>query len=299
MTKIITQLTGGLGNQLFQYAAARALAERSQAEVVLDTWSGFVRDFEYRRTYGLGCFPIRAREATPLERAPFWIHRAMTAVNRRTNLGNGKVSRRSRWKRLRWETSADSFDPQALDQPAKGNVWLSGYWQSPQYFDQFAGILARELAPPPPSKRSALDLGRRARKVESVAVGVRLYEETRSPGGNSSDGKIKSIDQINRAIDAVSAKAPNALYVIFCSHRAPELAAIRTPSAPVFVTGSDGYVDPIESLWLMSCCKHHVLTNSTFYWWGAWLSEHSRHGMIMAADNFINAHTIPGHWGRF
>ena len=60
---IATRLMGGLGNQMFQYAAGRALAAAHSAELVLDTKTGFVRDRLFRRSYALDPFPIRAREA--------------------------------------------------------------------------------------------------------------------------------------------------------------------------------------------------------------------------------------------
>ena len=58
MTKLIVQLKGGLGKQMFQYASARSLALRQGLELVLDDWSGFVRDLQYRRHYELGALPI-------------------------------------------------------------------------------------------------------------------------------------------------------------------------------------------------------------------------------------------------
>ena len=66
--KIITRIKGGLGNQLFCYAAARRLALVNSAELVIDDVTGFVRDHNYRRRYALDHFHIPARKATPAER---------------------------------------------------------------------------------------------------------------------------------------------------------------------------------------------------------------------------------------
>ena len=65
--KVVVRLKGGLGNQLFCYAAARRLAWKNEAELVLDAVTGFKYDYLYRRTYALGCFSIPARLATPAE----------------------------------------------------------------------------------------------------------------------------------------------------------------------------------------------------------------------------------------
>jgi len=72
VTKIISRIKGGLGNQLFCYAAARRLALANNAELIIDDVTGFSRDHEYRRQYALENFQIPARKATPSERlAPF------------------------------------------------------------------------------------------------------------------------------------------------------------------------------------------------------------------------------------
>ncbi len=296
-------LSGGLGNQLFQYAAARGLADRHGAELVVDSWSGFVRDVEYRRNYELGRLPIEARLASPVERLPFWTRRIRAAVRKRIAPGRAAhVPTFASAARFRTEASDRAYDPGLLSAPLSGDVWMSGYWQSPLYFDHCAARLAAELAPPPPERRAAVDLTRRLEHSPGVAIGIRLYEEARDPGAHSSTGRLKAMDEINGAIETIHARAPDATYLIFCSHRAPELAQLKTPSAPIYVTGDEGYADALESLWLMTRCRHHVITNSSFYWWGAWLSEAlspADDHIIAAAANFINADSVPRRWARF
>src|SRR6266568_7782352 len=66
--RVISRIRGGLGNQLFCYAAARRLALVNNAELVIDNVSGFVRDRMYCRKYMLDRFQIPVRKATPVER---------------------------------------------------------------------------------------------------------------------------------------------------------------------------------------------------------------------------------------
>jgi hypothetical protein len=303
MAKVVTMLSGGLGNQLFQYAAARGLAERHGAELVVDPWSGFVRDVEYRRSFELGRLPIEARLASPLERLPFWTGRIRAAVRKR--LAPGRAAQRPTFAgnpRFRTEASDRAYDPALLSAPLRSDVWMSGYWQSPLYFDHCADRLAAELAPPAPTRLPAIELGQRLGHNPGVAIGIRLYEEARNPGAHSSTGRLKAMDEINGAIETIHARAPDATYLIFCSHRAPELAQLKFPSAPLFVTGDEGFADALESLWLMTRCRHHVITNSSFYWWGAWLAEAlapAEDHIIAAAANFINADSVPQRWTRF
>ena len=303
MKKVVTMLSGGLGNQLFQYAAARGLAERHGADLVVDSWSGFVRDVEYRRSFELGRLPIEARLASPIERLPFWTRRIRAAVRKRLAPARAaQVPTFASDTRFRTEASDRAYDPALLSTPLSGDVWMSGYWQSPLYFDHCAGRIAAELTPPAPHRQAAIDLTQRLERSPGVAIGIRLYEEARDPGAHSSTGRLKAMDEINGAIETIHARAPDATYLIFCSHRAPELAQLKTPTAPVYVTGDEGYADALESLWLMTRCRHHVITNSSFYWWGAWLSETlfpTEDHIIAAAANFINADSVPPRWSRF
>jgi len=74
------------------------------------------------------------------------------------------------------------------------------------------------------------------------------------------------------------------------------------PSNTVFVTHDDGYRGTLERMWLLTRCQHHVFTNSSYYWWGAWLSAAIRLGdeqRIVAADNFINRDGLSPAWECF
>ena len=62
-------------------------------------------------------------------------------------------------------------------------------------------------------------------------------------------------------------------FFIFCSHRSSLLDGLRLPGKVTYVTPDDGFEGTIEGLWLMTQCRHHIITNSSFYWWGAWLSS--------------------------
>ena len=125
--KIITRIVGGLGNQLFIYAAARRLALVNHAELVLDDVSGFVRDHDYKRQCQLDHFKITCRKATAAERLePF--------------------SRVSRYLKRRWNQSLPfaqrtylvqegmDYEPRLLQLKPQGTLYLEGYWQSEKYF---------------------------------------------------------------------------------------------------------------------------------------------------------------------
>lgn len=284
---------------MFQYAAARALALRTGAELVLDSWSGFVRDHQYQRHFELHLLPIHARVATALERAPIWLFRAHNKIHGQDR----SVIQERLYGNFLVETELRFFkDVAHYHQTA--SAWLVGYWQSPLYFQDYTDTLLSELMPPPPAQGHFLDLGRTLRETDSVALGIRLYEESVNPAAHAKDGQIKTVAEVNAAISRLRALRPNANFFVFCTHRSPILAELNLPDTTMFVTHDDGYGGSIEVLWLLTQCKHHIFTNSSYYWWGAWLSSglHSathepQH--IFAADNFINQDGLCSTWQRF
>ena len=76
MVSLCVQLSGGLGNQMFQYAAARSLALNSGAECLLDPISGFIRDKQYRRRFELARLPIKLNMVSIADQIRLWVYRA-------------------------------------------------------------------------------------------------------------------------------------------------------------------------------------------------------------------------------
>jgi hypothetical protein len=177
-----------------------------------------------------------------------------------------------------------------------------GYWQSPRYFEDIATSLQLELMPPAPAAANFRALGEELARSESVALGVRLYEESSNPGYHAFGGTLKGIPEIRSAIERLRSARPAARFYVFCTHRAPLLEQLQLPADTVFVTHDDGYSGTLERLWLLSRCQHHLFTNSSYYWWGAWLSgavRSSEGQQIIAADNFINRDGLCAAWQRF
>ena len=294
---MVVQLKGGLGNQLFQYAMATTLARATGAELAIDERSGFVRDRRFRRTYELGAFPVRSRPATVPERAVSGADALLKPFRPRRSAG----LRRAPWADFITE-QAPRFLPEVASLRVTRLTYVKGYWQSPRYFDRIEGELREELQPPPPADPAIRRLGQEMEASESIAVGVRLYEEDRNPAANARDGRTKSVAAQGEALARLLNERPDAKVYVFCTHRSPQLAALAAPPATRYLTGDDGFTGSILNLWLMTRCRHHVFNNSSFYWWGAWLGQ-GRHprgpGRICAADNFVNRDALPDAWERF
>ena len=112
------------------------------------------------------------------------------------------------------------------------------------------------------------------------------------------------VGSIINVISKLLSSSPNAVFFVFCTHRFPILEQLNLPESTVFVTHDDGYEGSISRLWLLTQCKHHIFTNSSYYWWGAWLSKAvnkttNTPQLIFAADNFINTDGLDSSWNKF
>lgn len=299
MPSLIAYLNGGLGNQMFQYATARALALDHQAELFVDPWSGFVRDFEYKRRYELDAFTIKAHKLRPWQSLPIWLYR----WEHRSKTEKPNFIEQKWYGQFIAETEF-RYLPKLQTQLIDRTTWLVGYWQSPRYFEHYAKLILDELMPPLPTKSNYLALGEQIRQSESVALGIRLYEESVNPGIHSSNGRMKTATEINTSIKNLQANNKSTRFFVFCTHHSAFLNQLDLSEDAVMVTAEDGFDDTLATLWLISQCRHHIFTNSSYYWWGAWLSAANYGGTksgqeIWAANNFYNPDTPCEDWQQF
>ena len=258
--KVIARIKGGVGNQLFCYAAARRLALANGAELVLDDVTGFVRDHLYRSEFGLGHFSIHARRATAAERLePFERYRR----------GVLKWFSRARpyGKRPYVEQEGCAFDRRLLDLKMRGTVYIDGLWQSARYFEDVALTIREDLRIKPPrdvkNHRLAAEMAQRV----AVAVHVRWFK----PSGSTGPSNVKA-SYYDDAISLVERQMSSPHYYIFSDDPATARAHLSIPEdRATFVSHNQGPDSAYADLWLMTQCRHFITANSTFSWWGAWL----------------------------
>lgn len=261
---IIPRIFGGLGNQLFCYAAARRLALVNNAELVLDSMSGFVHDHDYQRRYQLDHFRVPCRKAAPAER--------LEPVSRVRRYLKRAINRRRPFQdRSYIQQEGSDFDSRLLAVRPRGTVYLEGYWQSESYFKDVEPVIREELRIIPPTDEVNLAISTRIRDCLSVAVHVRFFDATQGLGVNNAPG-----DYYTRAIAKMESLAPDAHYFIFSDQPAAARARIPLPENRVtLVSHNQGDENAYADLWLMTQCQHFIIANSTFSWWGAWLADHT------------------------
>jgi hypothetical protein len=293
--KIIARIKGGLGNQLFCYAAARRLALVNNAELVIDDVTGFARDLRYRRQYMLDHFHLSARRATPDERLePFERYRR----------GIQKwFSRNKPFAERRYlEQENIDFDARLMDFKIDGTVYLDGYWQSEGYFIDVEAILRDDLRFIAPTDHLNLAISDQIRENEAVAVHVRWFDSPDSERMNN-----VATEYYRRAVALINDKFPHAHFFLFSDD--PLMAQARIPLPATHrvtcISHNHGETNAYADLWLMSQCQHFITANSTFSWWGAWLGEKSNSLVITPDPNSIERNNgwgaiglIPLRWSK-
>ena len=262
MAKIVARMKGGLGNQLFCYAAARRLAVVSGAELVIDDHTGFIRDHQYQRRYALDRFAIPCRKADAAER--------LEPVERLRRGALKFLSRRRAFADRRYiEQEGLAFDPRLLALRPTGTVYLDGLWQGEGYFKDIEAIIRQDLRIEPPGDPANLQMSDRIRRQEiSVAVHVRWFT---GPGAGEADNA--AIEYYGDGLALMQARMPRAHYFVFSDN--PEAARTKLPLPAdrfTLVSHNPGDEAAHADMWLMSQCQHFVIANSTFSWWSAWLA---------------------------
>ena len=282
MKKVIVRIKGGLGNQLFCYAAARRLALINDAELVIDDVTGFMRDNLYKRFYQLDCFKIPCRKATALERLE---------PLERYRRGIIKLLSRIRpfEKRRYLEQEITEFDERLLGVQIRKNMYIDGLWQSEGYFKDIETVIRKDLEIIPPADAVNQSMADQIDHVESVALHVRWFDTTAEDNGHN-----VSNDYYQRTIDYMDEKLNLPHYFLFSDDPAAACEKLSLPEGRVTAfTHNQGDENAYADLWLMTQCKHFIVANSTFSWWGAWLGE-SEDGLVVCPGSQISGITC---WG--
>lgn len=294
MTKIIPRIFGGLGNQLFCYAAARRLALVNNADLVIDDVSGFERDHDYHRQYQLGHFSIPCRKATPAERLEPFSH-IRRFLKRRLN------QRCPFEARSYIQQEGIDFDPRLLQVKPRGTVYLEGYWQGEDYFKDVEETIRSDLRILPPTDAANQVMVTWMQDCLAVAVHVRFFDAPAAGGINNAPG-----DYYTRAVHFMETFAPNAHYFVFSDRPEDARASIPLPDERVTcVIHNRGDENAYADLWLMTQCQHFIIANSTFSWWGAWLAAHPEKQVIAPGFEMRQGKMwwgfeglLPGEWIR-
>ncbi len=284
---VIVELSGGLGNQMFQYAAGRSLALRNNTTLKL-----FTRKLNrnWHRVYALNCFNIEEQIA---------------GKNETDKLFKKKSC-------IIYKESPGGFNKSFFE--VKENVVLKGYWQSEKYFRDNELLLKKEFTFKIDPSEKNKNLIEQIRSCESVAVHVRRGDFVTINKANERYGGICDLNYYQKCQDYIKAATNNPVFFIFSDDPKWVKENLKPEGKAVYISHNSRRMHfkwennyyfrnslilfknlfpdkSYEDLRLMSNCKHFIIANSSFSWWGAWLGNY-QNKIVCAPSRWINP--IPG-----
>ena len=264
---IIIKIKGGLGNQLFQYAVGRALALHHRLPLKLDLT--IFKTYKLHR-YLLDQFAIQADIATEDE---------IIKLKGRNNVlfsalrKAGLVKRKSYLK----EKRSSYFDASVFK---KDDVYLDGYWQNELYFSDIREELLRDLT----SISSMSELGvvymEGIKNSNSVSLHVR-----RGNYLNLKNFNVLDINYYMKAVEYIRKNVEKPTFYIFSDDLEWCKNSLGFLDNCIFVDSTKTEIDDLK---LMSFCKHNIIANSSFSWWGAWLNQNCKKTVIAPKGWLLN-----------
>ncbi len=288
---IIVNLMGGLGNQLFQYATGRNLASHLQTKLKLDhSFLEMESDGLYtKRDYELGVFNTVQDRAEAVDLRPFYRTKGNRILNYYRKLINEKSITRFNEKSFSYDNRIETID---------GPSYLYGYWQSEKYFLSSRDLLLKEIVPKQGiSKETQKVLTEILLEENPVSLHIRRGDYVNLEPANSWHGVI-DVQYYREAVHQIQSKISNPRFFVFSDDITWVKANLRIPEVN-YIEGLKNY----EDLELMKNCRHHIIANSSFSWWGAWLSQGESPFIIAPKrwfkDESINTtDLIPASWLR-
>ncbi len=272
---IIIQLKGGLGNQMFQYALYRALKKKGKT-VKIDDVTGFVND--KLREPVLQGYGIDYERATKDE--------VIALTDSKMDIFSRIRRKLTGRKTFRIDEESGRFDPKILELE---NAYLVGYWQSEKYFaDEAVQNEIKEAFEKRPQELMndtvSWTLLQQIECCESVSLHVRRTDYVDAEHIHIHN--ICSEKYYKNAIDKIRKEYPNAMFFIFTDDKEWCKKHFKGRCFSV-VELEEGPKTDIAEMMLMSRCKHHIIANSSFSWWAAWLND-APEKLVIAPSKWIN-----------
>lgn len=277
---MIVQIAEGLGNQMFCYAAGRALALKHEVPLYLDVHSQF-RINKYKRKYLLGNYQIAGKELGVLPSLLgsaghlLWKSGLLRKISVLPFVGEATLS----------------LDERLLTMTVDGPRYLLGYWQHEEYFRDYRDVLLKEFERKNDPSRESVRISHAMEDCESVSVHVRSYKEV--------NGHIEfPYDYYRKAFTYMAERVDDPRFYVFTDDHAWVAEHLNLDYPITFVTCNSrrGYEGAMDDLWLMNRCRHHILWSSSFSWWGAW--QACTDGLKVAPLQSLmgNLKSFPSHW---
>lgn len=283
---IICNIQGGLGNQMFQYAMARSLSLDCDLDLkfCIDSFLQYRmhNGFELDRVFG-----IRLSFATSEELKKIiggW--RAHPLVRRALAQKKFKIFRGSQYK----VDSQTGYDPSLISLGSK--YYLHGYWQSERYFLKHADQIRKDFFFSDALDQRNLQLLEKISRCNAVSIHVRRGDYISNTKALATHG-LCGLDYYNLAIERMKSQTKDPQFFVFTDDPGWVKAEFLTRHPGITVVDHNIGVDSYKDMQLMATCSHHIIANSSFSWWGAWLNPSKEKLVIAPKKWFASGEVAP------
>ncbi|UIB00015.1 alpha-1,2-fucosyltransferase [Desulfovibrio desulfuricans] len=266
---VVVHVCGGLGNQMFQYAMGRALSVRYGVPLLLDlSWFQNMQGCT-PRSFQLEIFPALQREKS------LWSE--CSSVDRK------KLCHVPLWKKFvgkfwgRQCVNANhifegNYVPEKFFEKMHFPVYLQGYWQNARYFEDISSVIAEDFTFGKLPVTSTTLADEIVATENSVFIHVRRGDYVHNAVTNAHHG-VCSDEYYKKAIQYIQNCTPQATLFLFSDD--PEWVRYNfdTHGLPSVIVDLHDEATAYCDMYLMSLCRHHIIANSSFSWWGAWLAK--------------------------
>ncbi len=275
--KVVVRISGGLGNQMFRYAAAFALAERTGRGLFFDLTDFLIfhgRKYQMKRFAGPSRTPHWGMLNSGLYLLAYIVYKRVSArlfpfLLRAMNV-------------LRLEEKSPWIFERAFGDPETGAskrlLYVDGNCQHLEYLPDEATLRREFQFSDPPRERNLRWLAC-IEQGASVSVHIRRSDYLMTPGCS-----VLGLDYYRQASALIRANEPTPLWVVFSDDIAWCREHLGCQGETLFIEGNEA--EPWEDIRLMAACKHHIIANSSFSWWGAYLGRDAN-GVTVAPENWF------------
>ena len=277
---IIVEMSGGLGNQMFQYALYRSMLAKG-IEATID--KSLYRDVDHKDKIDIDKFPnVSYKEADRL------LSSTLRGYGYNDSCIDKIRNKLNKSKRNLYHEDLDrGYQPEIFEFK---NAYLNGYWQCERYFKDIKEEIKNDFRFPCESSNDEqiVKLVKELESCNSISVHIRRGDYLK-PELIGIFGNVCTVDYYNNAIEYIRKHVDNPVFYFFSDDMNWVKDTFKSDSYRY--VNEDGAFDGLTDMYLMSRCRHNIIANSSFSWWGAWLNKHDDN-IVVCPNRWINTHTV-------
>jgi hypothetical protein len=291
---IIAQLHGGLGNQMFQYAAAKSLSRMVSTSLRVDV-SDYMLSPGHNGFELNDVFKCDLRICTQEEIRSLLGWRGLPCVKKRLKMKKYAMLRgKSFVVEPHFHFWKNFFD-------SKDQIYMCGFWQSEKYFSHIAEEIRNDFEFKEELSMINYEIANSMENSKSVSIHIRRGDYISNRYNYLFHGTC-SLEYYNKAIQYIADNVEDPFFYIFSDDMAWVRTALRVRFPCLYVDHNPGGQSH-NDMRLMSLCRHHITANSSFSWWGAWLGRNGRK-IVVAPERWFRDESMrtddlcPASWTR-